>query len=73
MTRRGRPPNARLEGEGVISEPVAKKAVDPVPGNNGAALARIIAYFQKLHPDDWEALKTCPLMHGLDTMVEKLK
>lgn len=68
-----KPRTARVEGEGVISEPAAKKLADPVPGNNGEALARIMTYFQQAHSDEWEALRLCPLQHGIDTMIEKLK
>lgn len=50
-----------------------KKPKDPVPGDNGAALGRIVDYFKALHPDAWEELRLCPLQHGLDEMVGKLK
>lgn len=46
---------------------------DPVPGDNGTALGRIVTFFQSEHPDEWEALRLCPLQHGLDAMAEKLK
>lgn len=45
---------------------------DPVPGDNDAALARIVEYFKASFPDDWEGLRLCPLQHGLDAMIEKL-
>lgn len=51
----------------------AAKAPDPVPGDNGAALARIVEYFKATHPDAWESLRLCPLQHGLDDMAELLK
>lgn len=54
---------ARLEGD----------VADPVPGDNGAALARIADYFRNTFPDDWEALRLCPLQHGLEAMADKLK
>lgn len=66
-----KPRAARVEGERVVSEP--GKLADPVPGNNGDAFARIVAYFQKAHPEEWEVLRLCPLQHGIDTMIEKLK
>jgi hypothetical protein len=50
----------------------AAKAADPVPGNNGEALARIVGYFKAVHPDEWEALRLCPLQHGLDEMAKLL-
>lgn len=50
-----------------------KKPADPVPGNDGEALARIIAFFQATHPEAWEALRLCPLQHGLADMIDKLK
>jgi hypothetical protein len=59
--RRGRPPKV----VGAVS--------DPVPGNNGDALERIVAFFQAEFPDDWEALRLCPLQHGLDDMARLLK
>lgn len=46
---------------------------DPVPGNNGEALTRIADYFRATFPDDWEALRLCPLQHGLDDMARLLK
>jgi hypothetical protein len=49
----------------------ANAALDP--GNNGRALERFTEYFKARFPDDWEALRLCPLQHGLDTMIEKLK
>lgn len=59
----GRVTKARIEGA----------TPDPVPGNNGAALARIAAYFRAEHPEAWETLKLCPLQHGLDEMAALLK
>ena len=58
-----RPRTVRTEG----SQP------DPVPGNNGEALARILTFFQAEHPDAWEELRLCPLQHGIQDMVERLK
>lgn len=55
---------ARLEGAAVA---------DPVPGDNGEALERILAFFKAEHGDSWEALKLCPLQHGLEDMIGKLK
>lgn len=52
---------------------VETKAPDPVPGNNGEALARIADYFRAEHPDAWEELRLQPLQHGLDNMAKLLK
>lgn len=48
-------------------------AADPAPGDNGEALARIADFFRSEHPEMWEELRLCPLQHGLDAMIEKLK
>lgn len=45
---------------------------DPVPGDNGKALARIVAFFKATHPDEWEKMRLTPLQHGLDDMVALL-
>jgi len=50
-----------------------KVLADPVPGDNAAALARLADYFKAAHPAEWEALRLCPLQHGLETMIERLK
>jgi hypothetical protein len=62
-----KPRAARVEGEGVISEPAAKK-----PSGYVHMLQECVDEFVEKYPDDWEALKLCPLMHGLDTMIDKL-
>lgn len=49
-----------------------RKIADPVAGDNGAALARIVEYFKATHPDEWETLRLCPLEHGLEAMTERL-
>jgi hypothetical protein len=68
--RRGRPPKARLEGgTAVIDAPIVSVPV----GDNGAALARIVAYFKAAYPDAWEELRLCPLQHGLDDMANRLR
>ena len=46
---------------------------DPVPGNNGAALERLTAFFKAEHPEAWEELRLQPLQHGLDNMAKLLK
>ncbi len=35
-------------------------------------LSSIVDGFKVRFPDDWEALRLCPLQHGLDAMIEKL-
>lgn len=50
-----------------------KKPADPVPGNDGEALARIAEFFKETQPGAWEALRLCPLQHGLEAMIDKLK
>lgn len=64
-------PNSHVADPEAIAQ--ANKALEPKPGDNGRALERFVSYFKEKFPDDWEALKLCPLQHGLDTMIEKLK
>lgn len=54
-------------------KPKGGDPADPVPGDNGAALSRIVRFFAARFPDEWEELRLCPLQHGLEAMVEKLK
>jgi hypothetical protein len=68
--RRGRPPKARLEGQVAFE---AEQHPDPVPGPNGEALARIVSFFKAEHPETWGAIALCPLQHGLDVMIERLR
>lgn len=49
------------------------KVADPVPGNNGDALARIVEFFRAEHADEWDAIALCPTQHGLDAMIARLK
>ena len=51
----------------------SRRPGDPVPGDNGEALERIAAFFRAAFPEDWEALRLCPLQHGLETMADRLK
>ena len=60
---------ARRRGSSSI---IADVPADPVPGDDGAALARIAAYFRSVQPDEWERLRLCPLQHGLDEMARLL-
>lgn len=73
-----RPRKAALEGAGINAAMRGAMAEiantpDPVPGDNGEALARIVAFFQVEHPDAWEELRLCPLQHGLEDMIARLK
>lgn len=75
--RRGRPPKARVEGAqsyaAITQGSEAERRPDPVPGNNGEALARIAAYFKAGHEAEWESMRLCPLENGLEEMVRLLK
>lgn len=73
-----RPRKARVEGDsineavrGVMAD--VKAFADPIPGDNGAGLGRIVEFFKASFPDDWDELRLCPLQHGLEAMIEKLK
>ena len=77
--KRGRKlrPKAVLEGAAaVLSDPPVESlraaVADPVPGDNGKALSRIVAFFKDTHPDEWEKIRLHPLQHGLDDMVALL-
>lgn len=67
----GRVKKARAEGEAAGLGGIV--APDPVPGDNGKALARIVEYFRATQPEAWEELRLCPLQHGLEAMAERLK
>lgn len=77
--KRGRP-RKTAQVEGAVSEFLANPPVgnlraavsDPVPGDNGKALARIVAFFKEQHPEHWEALRLCPLQHGVEEMAALL-
>lgn len=55
-----RPKKARLEGEQA--------------GEHGDvdAISAGVAAFKARFPEEWEALRLCPLQHGLEAMIEKL-
>lgn len=70
--RRGRPP--KVEGASYAANgSEAERHADPVPGNNGEALARIVEYFMAEHPEAWATLHLCPLEYGLEEMVNRLR
>lgn len=54
--RRGRPPKQIVD----LVEPSA------------LVLAGIVEEFKARFPDDWEALRLCPLQHGLEDMIARL-
>ena len=45
----------------------------PTPQQDARALDGVVERFRALHPADWEQLRLCPLQHGLETMVRKLR
>lgn len=51
---------ARLEGEANTGN----RDVD--------AISAGVTAFKAKFPEEWEALRLCPLQHGLETMIEKL-
>ena len=61
--RRGRPPKARVEGA----------AVQTAPHKSETGLAGIVEAFKADHADLWAEIALCPLQHGLDAMIERLK
>ena len=46
---------------------------DPTPQQDARMLGDVVERFRSLHPADWEQLRLCPLQHGLETMVRKLR
>jgi hypothetical protein len=54
-------------------EAEAARVPDPVPGDDGEALARIASAFRRRFPDEWAQWAKCPLESGLAAMAEKLK
>lgn len=54
--------------EGAVSAPAPKSIPVATVG-----LSTIVESFKAAHPELWEELALCPLQHGLDTMIEKLK
>lgn len=65
-----RPRKARLEGAAAA---VPRKVSNPVPGDDGEALSRIVASFRERFPDEWAGWAKCPLESGLPAMAELLK
>ena len=71
MARKARIEGATADPKVIEAAIAAVKAPDP--GDNGAALLRISEYFQSEFPEEWALLRLCPLQHGLEAMIEKLK
>lgn len=67
-----RPRRARVEGALSIAEGGDPVVLDE-PKNLAREFGHAVNYFRECFPDDWEALRLCPLEHGLGTMAEKLK
>jgi hypothetical protein len=61
-----RPRKARLEGE------VSKAELDGEAEMTATQLDDAVALFKARFPDEWEAIRLCPLQHGLDVMAERL-
>jgi hypothetical protein len=57
-----RPRKARLEGE--VSKGEAEFTA--------TQLDDAVELFKARFPDEWEAIRLCPLQHGLDVMAERL-
>jgi hypothetical protein len=64
--------NAEAAG-GASASASAGRAANPVPGDDGAALSRIAVSFQARFPAEWEAMRLCPLVHGLEEMARLMK
>ena len=45
----------------------------PTSQQDARALGEVVERFRTLHPADWDQLRLCPLQHGLETMVRKLR
>ena len=58
-----RPTKARVEGE-AFAAPV-QCDVD--------AISAGVAAFKARFPGEWDTLRLCPLQHGLEEMIERLK
>lgn len=48
-------------------------AFEPTPDADPSMLQAIIDDFKVRFPDEWEGLRLCPLQHGIETIVERLK
>lgn len=50
-----------------------KKLANPVPGDDGDALSRIVASFKERFPIQWEEVRLCPAEHSLEVMAQTLR
>lgn len=48
-------------------------AVTPASQDDARMLDDLIERFRAAHAEDWEELRLCPLQHGVETMVRKLR
>lgn len=67
MTR-GRKP--RLEG--ALNKAFEDKYPEAAKPSHGP-LSDIVEQFKAVHPEQWEAIRICPLQHGLEVMIETLE
>lgn len=58
--------------EGALNEAFVEKYPEAAKPSSGP-LSDIVAQFKEVHPDIWEAIRICPLQHGLETMIETLE
>lgn len=43
------------------------------PAEYASALVQAVELFRERHPEEWEAMKLCPLQHGLQEMAKRLR
>ncbi len=65
--RRGRPPRI----EGALNEAFVDKYPEAVKPSH-RPLPDIVRQFKEAYPEQWEAIRLCPLQHGLEVMIETL-
>lgn len=61
MARKARVEGAQTPAQTVTGHPASED------------LSAIVEAFKSAHPDEWNALRLCPLQHGLEAMIERLK
>lgn len=64
------PRKARVEG--AAAEPERDEA-GKRPKDHAHHLEDAYEAFQQIDPEGWEELRLCPLQHGIETMVRKLR
>ena len=70
VKRRGRPPKVATN---VVEQVVSKPIVEDEFPNYSIMIEDAVKEFRKQFPADWEALRLCPLQHGLEDMAKRLK